>query len=142
MHRTGGEGRPAVTVDCTPRSGPSREDLEILDRWMPLAEEPGPADCGGAGCRAAERLAGQLAVAAQGKGGRLRHVARTLHESWLRPHGVRLREEAGRLTFSHPDLGRTELVLCPMHTLHTDVWDTCVRLRELTARNGPAPPGC
>lgn len=93
-------------------------------------------DCEGAGCRAAERLAGELAVAAKGKGRRLRHVARALHESWLRPHGVQLREEDDRLSFSHPAVGRTEIVLCPMHTLHTDVWDTLVRVRDLTARGG------
>ncbi|MEE1756670.1 hypothetical protein [Streptomyces sp. SP18CS02] len=101
---------------------------------MPLTVCHRPAGCDGPKCRAAEQLAGEQAVAATGKSWRLRHVARTLYESWLRPHGVRLTEEDARLSFSHPAVGRTELLLCPLHTLHTDVWDMCVRLRDLTAR--------
>lgn len=130
-----GEGRPVV-IDCTPRSELTREDMAILDRWTPLAPDPEAAVCGGPHCQAARRLAGDRGAAATAKRARLRKVARELHTAWLRPHGVRLTETDINLYFTHPAIGGIELALCPQHVLHTDLWDLCAALRDLTAGKG------
>ncbi|MFE3142356.1 hypothetical protein [Streptomyces scopuliridis] len=110
----GGACGPAVRIDCTPRTGFSRQDLEVLDRWTPVT-------------------VAEDATASAGKVRRLRQIARTLYVSWLLPLRVRSEDRGVRLVFSHPAAGPTVIELCAEHTRHTDVWDACVRLRELAS---------
>ncbi|MET9481778.1 hypothetical protein [Streptomyces sp. NPDC006638] len=114
VHRDGGTplGGPVVLIDCTPRTGITRQDLEVLDRWTPHG-------------------VGRDPEAVAGKERRLRHIARTLYESWLRPLRVRSEDVGGGFVFTHPAAGVTVLECCARHTLHVDVWDTCDRLRVL-----------
>ncbi|MFI8961977.1 hypothetical protein ACIGO8_07665 [Streptomyces sp. NPDC053493] len=119
-----------LLLDCTPASGFSRDDMDVLDRWTPLNPAARTTECGGADCTAARRLAGERTLAA--KSARLHHIAVTLHDWWLRPHGVDLEDGGPTLRFRHGTAGEAVLVLCPLHTLHTDVWDWCTRLRDRT----------
>ncbi|MGW4164009.1 hypothetical protein [Streptomyces sp. NPDC004788] len=120
-----------LLLDCTPASGFSRDDMDVLDRWTPLNPAARTTECGGARCPGARRLADDRTAAA--KSVRLRQIALSLHQWWLQPQAVDLEDDGARLLFRHRTAGDAELVLCPLHTLHTDVWDWCVRLRARTA---------